>query len=43
MKDLVVLVSDKNMEFVVKGLLSRPPALGIRDVFSDTFVPLLSG
>ncbi len=38
MKDLVVLAADKNMEFAVKGLLSRPPALGIREVFSDTFV-----
>ena len=38
MKDLVVLASDKNMEFAVKGLLSRPPSLGIRQVLSDTFV-----
>jgi hypothetical protein len=27
MKDLVILVADKNMEFAVKGILSRPQAL----------------
>jgi len=32
MKDLVVLVADKNMEYALKGLLSRPQALGIRPV-----------
>ena len=29
MKDLVVLVSDQNMKYVLKGLLARPQALGI--------------
>lgn len=30
--DLVVLVADKNMEFAVKGILTRVEALGIREV-----------
>jgi len=29
-RDLVVLVADKNIEFALRGLLSRPQALGIR-------------
>ncbi len=29
-KDLVVLAADKDMEYALKGLLSRPQALGIR-------------
>lgn len=37
-KDLVVLVADKNMEFAVKGLLSRPRALGVCPITSDLFV-----
>ena len=37
-KDLVVLVADKNIEFAVKGLLSRPRALGVRPITSDLFV-----
>jgi hypothetical protein len=37
-KDLVVLVADKNIEFAVKGLLSRPRALGMRPITSDLFV-----
>jgi len=37
-KDLVVLVSDKNMEFTVKGLLERPQALSIHQLESDIFV-----
>lgn len=32
MKDLVVLVADKNMQFALLGALSRPEALGIRPV-----------
>lgn len=32
MQDLIVLVADKNMEMAVRGLLSRPEALGIRPV-----------
>src|SRR5690606_33766876 len=30
MKDLVVLTADKDCEYALKGLLSRPQALGIR-------------
>ncbi|MGQ9824527.1 MAG: methylation-associated defense system protein MAD4 [Desulfotomaculales bacterium] len=37
-KDLVVLVADKNMEYTIKGLLSRPQALGIRQPSFDCFV-----
>jgi hypothetical protein len=29
LKDLVVLVADKNMEFAIRGVLERPEALGI--------------
>jgi hypothetical protein len=36
-KDLVVLTADLNTENTVKGLLSRPPALGIRAVRHDIF------
>lgn len=38
MKDLVVLVADKNMEYAVKGLLGRPQDLDIRPVEWDLFV-----
>lgn len=38
MKDLVVLAADKNIEHALKGLLSRPQALGIRPVSFDLFV-----
>ena len=31
-KDLVVLAADKDMEYALKGLLSRPQALGIRTI-----------
>lgn len=34
-KDLFVLAADKNMVSAVKGLLSRPEALGIRPIESD--------
>lgn len=30
MKDLALLVADKNMDFALRGLLGRPKALGIR-------------
>lgn len=30
MKDLVILVADKNMQFAMQGALSRPQALGVR-------------
>jgi hypothetical protein len=32
MKDLALLVADKNMDFALRGILSRPKALGIRSV-----------
>lgn len=32
MIDLVVLVADKNMQFALRGALSRPAALGIRPI-----------
>lgn len=32
MKDLVLLVADKNMQFALKGILTRPQAMGIRAV-----------
>ncbi len=36
--DLVILVADKNMEQMIKGLLTRPQALGIRRLTAVTFV-----
>jgi len=38
MKDLVILVADKNMEYAIKGILSRPEALSIRQITFDLFV-----
>lgn len=35
MKDLIVLVADKNMEFAVKGILQRTASLKIRKIFYD--------
>jgi len=35
MKDLLILVPDKNTEAVLYGLLSRPQAIGIRPVSAD--------
>ena len=32
MRDLILLVPDKNTEFTVRGALSRPEALGIRQI-----------
>lgn len=37
-KDLAVLVADRNMEYAVKGLLTRNRALGIRQPICDCFV-----
>lgn len=37
MKDLVVLVADRNIEAGIRGLLSRPNALGIRRVEFEIF------
>ena len=36
MKDLVILAADKDLEFALKGMLSRPKALGIRPVEANT-------
>jgi len=38
LKDLVILVADKDMEESIKALLSRPEALGIRPVDCDIYV-----
>jgi len=40
MKDLVVLVADKNIQFTLQGLFSRNQSLGIRDISQnfDIFV-----
>ena len=37
-KDLAIIVADKNLEYTLKGLLSRPEALGIRAIEEDIFV-----
>lgn len=37
-KDLVVLVADKNIEYTVKGLLSRQQSLGVRELSTDIYV-----
>ena len=37
-KDLVVLVADKDMQYTLKGLLTRPQAMGIRPVTNDLLV-----
>ncbi len=38
MKDLVVLAADKDIEFALRGLFSRPAAIGIRPIDYDIFV-----
>jgi hypothetical protein len=38
MKDLVILVADKHKEHSIKGILSRPQALSIRQIHFDIFV-----
>lgn len=38
MKDLVLLVADKNAQFALKGALGRPEALGIRPIEFEFFV-----
>lgn len=35
--DLVILVPDRNIEAAVKGVLSQPQALGIREISSSVF------
>jgi hypothetical protein len=37
MRDLVVLASDKDLEFSLRGLLDRPESLGIRGIVADVF------
>ena len=37
MKDLVVLVADRDMEASVRGLLSRPHSIDIREITFDVF------
>ena len=37
-KDLIVLVADRNMKYAVSGLLSRPKAIGIREIIPDIYV-----
>jgi hypothetical protein len=38
MKDLVLLVADKNMEGSLKGILARPAALGLREISFDLYI-----
>ena len=38
MKDLVILTADKDQQHALRGMLSRPEALGIRTVEADIFV-----
>ncbi len=38
LKDLVVLVADKNMEYVIRGLLERYHSFGIRKLNFDIFI-----
>jgi len=38
MKDLVVVVADKNMHFALRGALNRPDALGIRPITFEFLV-----
>lgn len=37
-KDLIVLTADKNTEYGIRGLLSRPASFGIRSIQLDIFV-----
>lgn len=37
-KDLALLVADKNMEGALRGLLSRPKSLGLREIAFDLYV-----
>lgn len=38
LKDLAVLIADKNMEGAFRGLLSRPQSLGLREISCDLYV-----
>jgi hypothetical protein len=37
-KDLIVLAADKNIEYALRGLLSRPADLQLRPISTETFV-----
>lgn len=37
-KDLILLVADKNIEFALRGILSRPKALGMRAITFDIHI-----
>ncbi|MXZ42402.1 MAG: hypothetical protein F4Z18_11655 [Caldilineaceae bacterium SB0666_bin_21] len=37
MKDLVVVVADKDMQYALRGMLERPQALGIRQIKQDIY------
>lgn len=37
MKDLVVVVSDRDMQQALKGVLDRPQALGVRQIDVDIY------
>lgn len=37
-KDLILLVADKNMDYGIRGLLTRPRAVGMRSVESQIYV-----
>jgi hypothetical protein len=37
-KDLALLVADKNIEGAVRGLLTRPRSLGLREISCDVYV-----
>lgn len=37
LKDLVVLIADKNIEWTLRGLFSRPQSLGIREISCDFY------
>ncbi len=38
MKDLILVVADKNMHFALRGALNRPEALGIRPITVEFLV-----
>lgn len=38
LRDLAVLLADKNMEGALRGLLSRPQSFGMRDISCDLYV-----
>lgn len=38
MNDLMVLVADKDMEYALKGLFSRPERLGVRSLEADIHI-----